>query len=444
MFMDKTRILRMLRWGLSLMLVWLAVATSGTAGAATTATTQVPGATFIWALLGALVGGVILNLMPCVFPVLAIKVLGFASHGGHRAAHRADGLAYTAGVVLSFAVLGGAMLLLRAAGHQLGWGFQLQSPAVVALLAVLFVVIGLNLAGVFEFGTFAPSNWATYQARRPVLNAGLTGVLAVAVASPCTAPFMGAALGLAIGLPAMQALAIFAAIGVGMALPYLVASWVPAFARALPRPGAWMDTFKKFMAFPMFGTAVWLLWVLGQQTGINGAAALLALLLTLAFALWAFGLAGRARWVSGAVAGVLAAFLVPALLPHVTTPVPLVEQASADGRWQPWSAARASSLLAQGQPVFVDFTAAWCITCQYNKRSTLSQPEVLQAFDAAGVQTLRADWTRQDPAIGAAIQALGRSGVPVYLLQAPGKTPVILAEILTPALVIDAVAQLRL
>jgi len=405
----------------------------------------VPAAVFAWALLGALIGGLILNLMPCVFPILAIKVLGFAQQGRNRAAHRADGLAYTAGVVVSFLALGGLMLLLRAAGHQLGWGFQLQSPAVVALLAVLFVVIGLNLSGVFAFGTFVPSRMATYQARQPLLNAGLTGVLAVAVASPCTAPFMGAALGLAIALPAWQALAIFAAIGLGMALPYLAASWVPAVARALPRPGSWMDTFKKFMAFPMFGTAVWLLWVLGQQTGIDGAAALLALLVTLALVLWALGQAGRARWITLVPALALAAFLVPGLAPHVVAPMPALATAGsapADGRWQPWSAERMDALLAQGQPVFVDFTAAWCVTCQYNKKNTLSKPEVLAALDAANVQTLRADWTRRDPAIGDAIQALGRSGVPVYLLQAPGQPPVVLAELLTVEEVTHALAQL--
>lgn len=398
----------------------------------------------LWlALLGAFVGGMILNLMPCVFPVLAIKVLGFAQHGGDQRAHRANGLAYSAGVVLSFVALGGLMLALRAAGEQLGWGFQLQSPAVVAALALLFAVIGLNLAGVFEFGQFLPSRVATLEARHPTLNAGLSGVLAVAVASPCTAPFMGASLGLAIGLPALQALAVFAAIGAGMALPYLAASWLPAVARALPRPGAWMDVFKKFMSFPMFATTAWLLWVLGQQTGIDGAAALLALLLLAAFALWALGLTGRARWSMGAVAILLLALLLPAFGPVVLTPMADVVpgQAVAGQRWQPWSAEREQALLADGQPVFVDFTAAWCVTCQYNKKTTLADAQVLDAFDAAGVHTLRADWTRRDATISAELQKLGRSGVPVYALYAPGKTPVVLAEILTVAQVKQALAD---
>ncbi|TXI31103.1 MAG: protein-disulfide reductase [Ottowia sp.] len=408
------------------------------------APTAVPATTFVWALLGALIGGLVLNLMPCVFPVLAIKVLGFTQHADDRRAHRTSGLAYTAGVVLSFLALGALMLALRAAGQQLGWGFQLQSPAVVAALTVLFTVIGLNLAGVFEFGSFLPSRVATMEARNPVANSFLTGMLAVAVASPCTAPFMGASLGLAVGLPAVQALLIFAAIGLGMALPYLAASWWPAVARLLPKPGAWMDTFKKFMAFPMFGTAVWLLWVLGQQTGIDGAGALLALLVLLALVLWALGLTGRARaWVA-TIAVASGAFLVWSVGPYVVRPLAEPEPAgvAAGERWAPWSPARVQARLAEGRPVFVDFTAAWCVTCQYNKKTTLASAEVLDAFDRAGVQTLRADWTRRDAGISAELGRLGRSGVPVYLLQAPGKPPVVLSEVLSVADVMAALAQL--
>lgn len=414
----------------------------------TSATTSVPAATFAWALLGAFIGGLALNLMPCVFPVLAIKVMGFASHGQNQRAHRLSGLAYTAGVLLSFMALGALMLALRAAGEQLGWGFQLQSPAVVAALAVLFTVIGLNLAGVFEFGHFLPSRVAAMQARHPVLDAGLSGVLAVAVASPCTAPFMGASLGLAMGLPAWQALAVFAAIGLGMALPYLAASFWPAVARWLPRPGAWMDTFRKFLAFPMFGTVVWLLWVLGQQSGIDGAGALLALLVALALLLWTLGLRGRARLALAPLALALGGFLLWGVGPHVTRAAP-VEAASAPAagqaaaRWQPWSPQAAQAALAEGRPVFVDFTAAWCVTCQYNKKTTLSNAQVLAALDAAGVQTLRADWTRRDAAITAELQKLGRAGVPVYVLQAPGQPPVVLSEVLSAADVMQAIAGLQ-
>ena len=408
------------------------------------APTAVPATTFVWALLGALIGGLVLNLMPCVFPVLAIKVLGFTLHADDRRAHRTSGLAYTAGVVLSFLALGALMLALRAAGQQLGWGFQLQSPAVVAALTVLFTVIGLNLAGVFEFGSFLPSRLATLEARNPVANSFLTGMLAVAVASPCTAPFMGASLGLAVGLPALQALLIFAAIGLGMALPYLAASWWPAVARLLPKPGAWMDTFRKFMAFPMFGTAVWLLWVLGQQTGIDGAGALLALLVVLALVLWALGLTGRTRIVlasfSIAAGALLASAIGPNVIKMAEAATPVAETPGA--RWQPWSAERVQTALGAGQPVFVDFTAAWCVTCQYNKKTTLASAEVLSAMDAAKVQTFRADWTRRDAAITAELQKLGRNGVPVYVLQAPGQAPVVFSEILSVTEVKDALGRL--
>jgi len=256
---------------------------------------------------------------------------------------------------------------------------------------------------------------------------------------------MGASLGLAVGLPPAQALAVFAAIGAGMALPYLAASWRPAVARVLPRPGAWMEVFKKFMAFPMFGTAVWLLWVLGQQSGIDGAAALLALLVLLAFALWALGLAGRARWIVGVLAAVLVVLALPGLAPHVVAPPPPTTAGSAQAgeRWQPWSAARVQALLAEGKPVFVDYTAAWCVTCQYNKKTTLANTELLAAMDAARVQTLRADWTRRDAAISAELQKLGRSGVPVYVLLAPGRAPVVFSEVLSAADVKDALAALK-
>ena len=386
------------------------------------------------ALLGALLGGLILNLMPCVFPVLAIKVMGFARHGDDRRAQRAGGLAYTAGVVLSFIALGATMLALRAAGEQLGWGFQLQSPGVVAALAVLFTLIGLNLAGMFEFGVIVPSGVATLQARHPAGDAFLSGMLAVAIASPCTAPFMGASLGLAIALPTGQALMVFAALGVGMAMPYLAASWIPAVAAWLPRPGAWMDTLRKLMAFPMFATVAWLVWVLGQQTGIDGAGALLALLVALGLVVWALTLRGRARALIAVLAVGIAALGVWTLGPQVVRPA--TDSASAaptEQGWRVWSDQAVRQALAAGRPVFVDFTAAWCVTCQYNKRTTLSDAAVLEDFAARRVDLLRADWTRRDPQITAALTALGRSGVPVYVLYAPGRAPVVLSEILSVA-----------
>jgi thiol:disulfide interchange protein len=387
------------------------------------------------ALVLALLGGALLNLMPCVFPILSLKVLGFAQQAHDRRALLSGGLAYTVGVVLSFVALAALLLALRAGGEQLGWGFQLQSPAVVAALAALFTLIGLNLAGVFEFGSVLPSAWMAARAKNPVVDSFLTGVLAVAVASPCTAPFMGASLGAAMTLPAAQALLVFAALGLGMALPYLLASAWPRVAALLPRPGVWMAHFKTLMAFPMFATVVWLVWVLGQQAGIDGAAALLLLLLALAFAAWALGsptLGTSARRGFGVLALVLMATTVfwaaPALRQEATasTTTPVGDD------WQAWSPERVKQATAEGRPVFVDFTAAWCVTCQFNKRSTLADATVMAAFKAQRVLLLRADWTRRDATIGAEISRLGRSGVPVYALYAPGAGgPKLLGEILS-------------
>ncbi|MBC7719661.1 MAG: thioredoxin family protein [Chitinophagaceae bacterium] len=396
------------------------------------------------ALLGALLGGMILNLMPCVFPVLAIKVVGFVKVKD-RSTRVRTGLSYSAGVVLSFLALGALLLVLRAAGEQLGWGFQLQSPAVVATLAVLFTLMGLNLAGVFEFGNFLPARVANLQAKNPSIDSFLSGVLATAIASPCTAPFMGASLGYAVGLPAWQALAVFGAIGVGMAIPFLVASLVPAVARALPRPGAWMVSFKQLMAFPMFATTAWLIWVLGQQSGIDGVGALLGLLVLLALVLWSLGLQGRSRWLVASVSIALTAVAVFSFGHNITQPIPPLETSatsasgasgvSADSsssvKWQAWEPGSVGQLTTQGQSVFVDFTAAWCVTCQYNKKVTLSNALVLSDLSAKKVALLRADWTRRDPAVTAALAQLGRSGVPVYVIYKPGQTPVVLSEILT-------------
>ena len=409
---------------------------SGKAPAAPGAGNGASAVTLTAALLGALLGGLILNLMPCVFPVLAIKVVGFTQHAQDRRAHRISGLAYTAGVVLSFLALGALMLGLRAAGEAVGWGFQLQSPLVVAGLAALFTLIALNLAGVFEFGHVLPSSVASLQARHPVADSFFTGVLAVAVASPCTAPFMGASMGLTATLPAAQALAVFAALGLGLALPYLAASWVPAVARALPRPGAWMDIFRKLMAFPMLATVVWLVWVLGQQSGIDGAGALLILLVGLSLLAWALSQGGRARrWMAPVSVAVLA-LLVWAFGPHITTApaepagVPVAATSAPPG-WQAWAPGAAEQVVASGRPVFVDFTAAWCVTCQYNKKTTLANADVLADLAGKNVALLRADWTRRDPHITAALSQLGRSGVPVYVFYAPGRAPVVLTEVLS-------------
>ena len=400
-----------------------------------------PALTFWAALAGALLGGLILNLMPCVFPVLAIKVIGFARHATDRRERRVSGIAYTGGVVLSFLGLAVLMLALRSAGENLGWGFQLQDPLVVAVLAALFTLLGLNLAGVFDFGSVLPSSVASFQAKNPAADAFGSGVLAVAVAAPCTAPFMGASLGLAMALPAAEALAIFAALGLGMAAPFLLASLVPAFARLLPKPGAWMDTFRKLMAFPMFATSAWLVWVLGHISGIDGAGALLALLVALALLAWAIALVGPARtWVSLFAIGALA-LLLWGVGPTLTRAADPSQQTMANG-WEPWEPGRVEQIVASGRPVFVDFTAAWCITCQYNKQTVLGDSALLADFAQRKVVLLRADWTRRDPAITAALQQLGRNGVPVYVLYQAGRSPVVLSEILSVSDVRAVLARL--
>ncbi|WP_296510496.1 thioredoxin family protein [Rhodoferax sp.] len=409
-----------------------------------------PDGGWVWMVLGALLGGLILNLMPCVFPVLAIKVLSFAAQGHRsRAEQRAQGLAYTAGVVLSFMALGGLLLALRAGGEQLGWGFQLQSPAVIAVLALLFTLLALNLAGWLHIGSVVPDRWAGLRLHHPVAEAFLSGVLAVAIASPCTAPFMGASLGYAMTVPGPQALGLFAALGLGLALPYLLASWWPAMGRWLPRPGAWMETLKHFLAFPMAATVVWLVWVLGHLAGVDGAASLLLLLLSTCLLVWALRQSGRAR-----VAFTMISIAACALSAGATWQFGFksteatrsgsapAEAGSGSGSWQAWSEGAVQAALQQGRPVFVDFTAAWCISCQVNKQTTLNQSEVEAAFAAKQVTLLRADWTRRDPAITRALEQLGRSGVPVYVLYAPGRPPVVLTELLTPGEVLRVVAAL--
>ena len=396
------------------------------------------------ALLFALVGGVLLNLMPCVFPILSLKLLGFAGHAHSRRTMLANGLAYSVGVVLSFVGLAALLLALRAGGEQIGWGFQLQSPMFIAALAVLFTLIALNLAGLYDFGSLLPSGLASMRLRHPLADSALTGVLAVAIASPCTAPFMGAAVGLAFALPPVQALTLFAVLGVGMALPYLAASAWPGLTRLLPKPGVWMATFKTAMAFPMLATVVWLAWVLGQQTGTDGIAALLAVLVALAFALWAWGRidSGRIARLAWGTAGVV--FLGLALswaVPSWRAAQAAVPVANAEARWQPWSAAHVAALNAEGRAVFVDFTAAWCVTCQVNKRTTLGNAAVLAHLDAQRVALMRADWTRRDAAISAELARLGRNGVPVYAIYKPGQAmPTLLPELLSPQLLRDALA----
>ena len=321
------------------------------------------------ALALAFAGGLLLNLMPCVLPVLSIKVLGFAQGGDARLPHA---LLYSAGVLVSFWLLAAALIGLRALGSQLGWGFQLQSPVAVALLAAFFLVLALNLSGFIEFrSSFAGGPSGHF----------LSGVLAVVVASPCTAPFMGAALGYAVFESGWRAFAVFTALGLGMALPYAALAAAPGWRRYIPKPGPWMPRLKRWLAVPLYGTVIWLAWVLVQQ---------------------------------------------------VTPP-----SAQHPG-WEPYSAQQVAALTAAGKPVFVDFTAAWCVTCQVNERVVLARDDVRAAFRARGVTLVRADWTRRDPEIARALADLGRSGVPAYVLYMPGRAPQLLPELLTPERVLAA------
>jgi thiol:disulfide interchange protein DsbD len=393
----------------------------------------------LWVTLGfALLGGLILNLMPCVFPVLAIKAVSvLESRRGERAAERLHALAYTAGVVLSCVAAAGAILLLRTGGEQLGWGFQLQAPAFVALLAYVMLALGLSLSGLVQFGTRLMGVGQQLVEQGGYGGSFFTGVLAVVVASPCTAPFMGTALGFALTQPAPVALLVFAVLGLGLALPFLLLGFFPALGAWLPRPGAWMETFKQFMAFPLYLTVVWLLWVLGRQAGVDGMGIAMGGLVLLAFALWLWSEPQR-RLARHALA-VLSVLGALGLLAHpaIRTPAPPAAAAAVEG--EAWSEARVAELRAQGRLVFVNFTADWCITCKVNEKVVFANAEVRRVLAERNVAWLTADWTNPDPAITAALARHGRSGVPLYLLYGPQGEPEILPQILTPATVIEAV-----
>ena len=428
---------------------------SAAAGAAAAGPLPPAGAApgLLLALLLALAGGVILNLMPCVFPVLSLKALAMVGQASvDPRGLRTSGLAFAAGVLLSFWALAGTLIALRAGGEQIGWGFQLQSPAFVAAMAMLFTLLALNLAGVFEVGARVSSLAGSLPERKGPAGSFLGGVLAVAVAAPCTAPFMGAALGYALAQPAPHALAVFGALALGMALPYLLLSFVPALARMLPRPGRWMVTFRQAMVFPLLATVAWLAWVLGLQAGVDAVFGLLGGLVLVAFAAWLYGRFGtpaasaRGRWLAAAAALAFAALGAYTAWPasqedEDRTRVPSAAADDVARDWQPWSVDRVAALRAQGRPVFIDFTAAWCVTCQANKQLVLDTGAVREAFASRTVATLRADWTRRDRAISEALAGYGRSGVPVYVLYLPGRdAPILLPELLTRDIVLSALA----
>ncbi len=408
--------------------------------------------TLVYAMVAAMLGGVFLNLMPCVFPVLSFKAMHLVECAKcSHAYQRLQGIAYTLGAMLFFALLAGILLLFRAGGENIGWGFQLQSPWFVAVLAYLLFIMALSFSGVLELGAGMMGVGDRLSNRGGLTGSFFTGALAAVVASPCTAPFMGTAVAFAIAQSPAVALSVFMALGFGMALPFLVISFAPAAINALPRPGPWMERFKQVLAFPLYLTAVWLLWVLGRQTDASTMASVLAGMVLLAFAAWVWRerrhTTGRWRtWAavvsSAAVAAAFATLNVPLLN------VPALQLPPGDGeanqaRWEPYSAERLASLRAQGKPVFVNMTADWCITCIANEQVALSFPSVERAFQERDIVRLKGDWTSRDPEITEVLQRFGREGVPLYVLYPPAKgaEPRLLPQILTPGVVMAALTE---
>jgi len=406
-------------------------------------------------MLLAVLGGLVLNLMPCVFPVLSIKAVGLVEQAKkHPAAVRTKGFVFTAGVVGSMLTLAGVLLALRAGGEQIGWGFQLQSPLFVTLMMYLLLAVGLNLSGVFEVGGGLAGVGDTLTQGDSYRASFFTGVLTTLVATPCTAPFMAAAVGAALAQSAAVAVCIFAALGLGLALPYLLLSLAPWMRRALPKPGAWMDTLKQIFAFPMYASAAWLLWVLSQQTSSIGLAAALAGLVLVGLAAWAYqkskasSLRGRVAALAAAVVAMLAAILLPVRFADVAAASPVSSaSAAADSgeRWQAYDAARVTELRAQGTPLLVNFTASWCLTCLVNERNAFADPAVQRVFRDKGVTLMKGDWTNRDAAITQALSEFKRAGVPLYVVynSKPGSDePVVLPQLLTAGIVEGAFAGL--
>lgn len=389
----------------------------------------------------AFLGGLILNLMPCVFPVLGIKILGFVNQAGaDRRKVTLHGLVFTLGVLVSFWILAGVLIVLRAGGQELGWGFQLQSPEFVFVLAVFLLIFALNLSGLFEVGLSATGVGATLQMKGGFAGSFFTGVLATVVATPCSAPFLAPALGAALALPAATSVLVFTVIALGLAVPYLILSIFPGLVRFLPRPGPWMEAFKQFMAFPLYATVAFLVWVLAGQVSEAGLLKVFVALILVAMAAWAYG-----RWVQG-LGGTKArrfgfTFAGVAFAAGLWLGFPS-HDVSREIQWEKWSPQRVAELQAQGRIVYVDFTARWCATCQSNKALVFSSEKVRQAFRELEVVPLKADWTNRDPEITRALEAFGRSAVPFNLIYAPdAPEPIVLPEILTADIVLEALAK---
>ena len=404
---------------------------------------------FLLVLGGMMLGGLILNLMPCVFPVIGLKIMSFVAQAGHdRGKIIAHGLLFTLGVLVSFGVLSGFLFAARAAGHDVNWGFQLQDPRVVLALLLLMFVLALNLFGLFEIGTAATSVGGSLQTQQGLAGSFFSGVLATVVATPCSAPFLGVALGVAVGLPAGQFFAAFGAMGIGLSLPYLALSAFPKLIERLPRPGAWMESFKQGMSFLLFGTAAYLLWVYVNQIDAENMLGPVFGLTLIGLAAWIYGrwfLPHRKPGVRRVAVILTVVFggggVLLALPPKEATPANTAAQqdpktAALTLEWEPWSQARVDELLKAGQPVFIDFTAKWCLTCQVNKKRAYSQ-DVIALMKAKNIVALRADKTKSNAEIDAKIRELGRAAIPVNVLQVPGKDPIITPEILSAATLLE-------
>jgi thiol:disulfide interchange protein/DsbC/DsbD-like thiol-disulfide interchange protein len=405
---------------------------------------------FFGAMALALAGGLVLNLMPCVLPVLSVKALSLVEHSG--AGLRRHGLAYTAGVLISFAAVACSLLALRAGGEQIGWGFQLQSPPFVTLLAYLLFALALSLSGVVVIGGRLAGTGHALASRPGYTGSFFTGALATVAATPCTAPFMGVAVGFAVTQPWPVALAVFEALGLGLALPYLALTLVPAWRGFLPRPGRWMERLEQFLAFPLYGSVAWLVWVVSQQAGPQGVAVVGAGLVLIGFAAWlhAASRGASARWrrtaATVASLALLAAIGLGGAAGGVSSPsAPAAKRPAGELVSETFSPRRLAELRGRGVPVFVNFTAAWCITCLVNERVALRSPEVAAAFARKGVVYLKADWTRRDAEIAAVLASFGRNGVPLYVLYsrgAAGGEPTVLPQILSEGTIIEAVEKL--
>jgi thiol:disulfide interchange protein/DsbC/DsbD-like thiol-disulfide interchange protein len=423
---------------------------STTAVAPSAAAPPAPSAEFGGGLLQAAVlaifGGIILNLMPCVFPILSMKALALAKHG--RGYARAHGLAYAGGVMVCFVSIAAVLIALRAGGAQIGWGFQLQSPVVVAVLADVMFLLGLSMVGVFTVGSGVMGVGSGLTNNEGLTGSFFTGVLATLVATPCTAPFMGAAVGYALLQPWPAALAVFLCLGFGMALPFLLLTFFDALLRRLPRPGPWMERLKQVLAFPLFASAVWLVWVLAIQAGPNAMAIALGMMVVLGFCSWLYGLGleGRARWFTRLAVVAAAAAIVAPLPSLLHAPAPKAASSaglSASSEPTPYSATGLTEARAANRPVLVNMTAAWCITCLANETTSLSRERVKDAMAQKGVAYLKGDWTNQDAGITAVLQQYHRDGVPLYLLYRPGEAePQLLPQLLSEKIVLDALAPL--